>query len=357
MSHLVGLVAIACVLTLCLESMAADVPKADLRQYSLPDTYLQCTAWTFVAPADWSKEGGVTWTGRLLPGPAYSTRLSVRDATREFRLFPTYMFVETYGPTVAPGAEIAPVLSPADCAQQIILKRCRPEAVGVRLVRSEELPQLAKETVAQARASGLAAISTMRVRSGRVLVEYTAGGNPMEEMVYCTVVDAPGSAGARLWTNERTFSYRAPKGQLKDAMPILGTIGRSLKESPQWVALRRQKLQQIVAANSAPPRTDPGRLSILDVSKKMARDQDDFLRGMDSSIAAQDRAITAAGRLGRDTQMMQDPVLGDDVEVGNGYLHYYRDYYGQVHGSDLNASDFYTTYRTNVTELQPGRQQ
>lgn len=350
MSHLLGLLAAACALTVCVSVIAEE--KVDLRQYALPDEYLRCTAWTFVAPADWTRAGGVVWTGRLVPGPAYSTELSVHDGSREFRLFPTFMFIDAQSPMIAPGAQMSPVLAPTDFIQQVIIRRCRPDASGTRVVWSEVLPRLTQEVVAQARASGLPGIDAMRIRSGRALVEYTAGGREMEEMVYTSIVDLPSAAGSRIWANERTFSYRAEKGKLKDSMAILGTIGKSLKENPQWVASRRQRLQQIVASNSVPPRTTAGRLSILDVSRKMARDQDDFLRGVDSSIAAQDRAITAAGRIGRDTQIMKDPVLGEDLEVGNGYLHYYRDYYGQVHGSDLNATDFYTTYKINTTELQ-----
>ena len=52
---------------------------------------------------------------------------------------------------------------------------------------------------------------------------------------------------------------------------------------------------------------------------------------------------------------MSDPVLGEKMDVQGGYLHYYRDYYGQTHGSDLSATDFWTQYHINATELEPSK--
>ena len=140
-------------------------------------------------------------------------------------------------------------------------------------------------------------------------------------------------------------------------MAVLGTIGCSMKENPQWVAARRQELQRIVAAASPPPHVAAGSSgpSILDVSKSMAHDQDTFLKGLDASAKMREHALQAGSYVPRNTEIMRDPVLGEDIEVANGYLHYYRDYYGQIHGSDLNASDFYTQYKMNVTEMQQRR--
>lgn len=331
-------------------------PGVQLGQYALPDPYLHCMAWTFVAPVEWKREGGVYWTGSLTPGPAYSTTLSIRnpEGTQEFTLYPIFMFVQTDYAPQAGGIEIQRLMDPPTCIRQIILPRCRRDVRDVQTIASEPLPKLAEQTIEQARASGLAGIQGALVTSARMLVEYTVQGTRMEEMIYCTVAAMPGPMGSVSWGVDRAFSYRAEKGKLRDAMPILGTIGSSLKENSQWVASRRQRLQQLVAARSQPPRTtlNSGGPSILDVSRKMARDQDDFLRSTDASIAARDRASGVYGSVPRNTQLTRDPVLGEQVEVENGYLHYYRDYYGRVYGSDLNATDFYTQYHISATELQ-----
>jgi hypothetical protein len=333
-------------------------PKTGLQlgQYALPDTYLRCTAWTFVAPMNWKMEGGVFWLGRLNPGPAYQNTLVIRDpgGNQEFRLHPIFMFVQTNNRMLVGEYEIQAVMDPPTCITRIILPRCRPEARNVRVIAWEMLPGMAAQAVEQARASGLAGAGSMRMNSARLLVEYAVNGMPMEEMIYCTISAMVGQSGVTTWATDRTFSYRAEKGKLQAAMPVLGTIGSSLQENPQWVANRRQKLQQLVAANSRPPVTSAssGGLSILDVSRQMARNQDSFLRNVDASIAARDRVADVSGSVARTTQLAQDPVLGEQLEVGNGYLHYYRDYYGRILGSDLNAADFYTTYHINATELQ-----
>ena len=106
----------------------------------------------------------------------------------------------------------------------------------------------------------------------------------MEEMFYCTTFSyqLQGMVG---WMIDKAFSYRAEKGRLKDAFPVLGTIAASMTENPQWVAARRQVMSRMVASATRPPQTSTGRLSILDVSRNMSKDQESFLKGLDSSSA------------------------------------------------------------------------
>lgn len=334
-------------------------PKIDWGQYTLPDPYLRCTAWTFVAPTNWKFEGGVSWTGRLIPGPAYSTSLSVHspDAALEYQLFPIFMFMETNNRMLAGGSEVLRVQDPLDCITRIIIPRCRGEIRDVKVISSEKLPKMAEEVLTNARSSGLQ-LDGLKVMSARALVQYTLRGKPMEEMFYCTVAAmANPRMGVTSWAIDRAFSYRAEKGNLEPSMALLGTIGSSMRENPEWVAARRRELQRIVAAASTPPRIPAGSRgpSILDVSKSMSHDQDTFLKGLDASANMRDHALQAGTYAPRNTQVMTDPVLGENIEVANGYLHYYRDYYGQIHGSDLNASDFYTQFKMNVTEMQERR--
>jgi hypothetical protein len=247
--------------------------KVRWAQYALPDPHLRVTAWTFVAPADWKVDGGVSWTGRLIPGPAYSTSLTVRspDAAVEYRLFPIFTFVETGNPLVAGGIEVMRVQDPADCIRGIILPRCRAGARDVRVVSAEGLPKMAEEAAAAARASGLQA-DGLRVASGRGLVTYVEDGKSIEEMIYCTVAALPNPrVGATGWAVDRAFSYRAERGKLEPSMAVLGTIGCSMRENPEWVAARRRELQRIVAAAAPPPRVSAGSRgrSILDVSRSI----------------------------------------------------------------------------------------
>ncbi len=38
---------------------STNTPAVVLGQYTIPDTFLRRTAWTFVAPVDWKKTGGM----------------------------------------------------------------------------------------------------------------------------------------------------------------------------------------------------------------------------------------------------------------------------------------------------------
>ena len=320
-----------------------------LRQFTLPDPFLRMTAWTFLAPEGWAMEGGVSWTGRS--NPWYNTVLSVRNprGSEEFRRFPVFMFAQTQNLGLANGAELAPVMNPAEALQRVILPRCRPEIRQPRIVAVEPLPKLAEVTVNEARGFGLA---LLQVATVRMLVEYSLNGRPMEEMFYCTTA-AFQNHGLITWMTDKAFSYRAEKGKLKAAFPVLGTVAASLRESPQWVSARRQEMARMVAAATRPPQTSSGGgLSILDVSRSMSKNQDHFLKGLDASFSARlnSPSSQAWSDAYRGTTTMQTST-GTNVSVSNGYQRYFQDNLGRVYGSDDVISDPYVNYHMNVTEL------
>jgi hypothetical protein len=332
---------------------AGKIPK--LAQYSVPDPYLQCPAWTFIAPADWVKEGGVVWTGSSRPSMYYTT-LSVRNPSgpEEFRLFPIFLFIDTANPLLANGVEMRPYVdNVASVIREVLIPRCRPEVGQFRIVRSESLPAIASEAVARARAVG---VIGAQARAVRMLVEYAASGRPIEEMFYCTIV-AGSAGGVVTWTVDRAFSYRSEKGKLKADMPLFGTIAASLQENPRWVAARRQELQRIVASRSRPPATSAGTRgpSILDVSKQMSRDNDSFLSGVDASFSARlnSPGLDAWHNAQMGTNPMVNPTTNERIDVSNGYLRYFQDNLGRGYGSNDVIGDPYVNYGINATELTP----
>jgi len=322
-----------------------------LQQHALPDPLLHMTAWTFLAPAGWALDGGVSWNPRGTPW--YNTVLTVRNpnGSEEYRRFPVFMFAQTSMPILANGAEIRPVLDPVQAIQQIVAPRCRPESRQGKVVAVERLPKLAEPAVAEARRYH---IPIVQAGGARVLMEYPLQGRTMEEMFYCTTFayQIQGMVG---WMIDKAFSYRAEKGRLKDAFPVLGTIAASLLEKPQWVEARRQAMARMVAASTRPPQTAPsGRLSILDVSKSMARDQDSFLKGVDASFSARlnSPGLHAWSEAYRGTTTLHTPT-GTAVTVQNGYQRYFQDNLGRIYGSNDVIGDPYVNYKMNVTELQP----
>lgn len=331
--------------------------QIDLVQYVIPDPYLRMNAWTLVAPKDWKVDGGVSWIGKLDPPPAYVTQISAMapDGSASYMTLPLFFFIQTDNPMLAGNGEIAPVMDPKTCIERVILPRCRAQAQNVKIIGFEALPKMIERTQKNAALAGLNP-ANLKIDAGRALVEYSFNGNAFEEFVYCSVVATQTPTGI-LWCTDEVFAYSAPKGKLKDAMPVLGTIASSVRRNPTWAQASRQELARIVAANSRPPQVaagSGGTLSILDVSKSMARDQDSFIKGLNASAAARDHALSISHGNILGQQPMYDPALGEPVNVPNGYLNYYRDYYGVVHGSDLNAADFYSAYHMNTTQLTPG---
>lgn len=329
------------------------VASIPLVQYSIPDPYLRCTAWTFVAPYGWDIRGGVGWTGHL--SPAYYTTLSVRNphGSEEFTFFPVFIFSASSSPFMPAMNEVRPLTDPATCIREVLVPRCRPEIHSGRAVSTERLPDLEKAARERCRMYGMAGA---QADAARLLLEYTLGSFPVEEMYYCTTVASQTMAGV-IWCIDRAFSYRAEKGKLQKAFPLLGTIAASMQENPQWVQARQRELSRLVAAMSPPPRLAPGGggPSILDVSRKMARDQDDFLRGVDQSFAARlnSPGLDAWSQAFRGVSPMENPVTGQQIDVHNGYLRYFEDNLGRVYGSNDMIGDPYVNYHINATELQP----
>lgn len=328
------------------ESKSALPPMS---QYVIPDPFLGCPAWTFLAPRDWTKQGGVAWTGGL--APAYYTDLTIRNpqGTEEFRLFPIFVFADTAQPVLANGAEIRRYADPAASIRDIIIPRCRREIQGGRFIASERLPQFANKAAEIARA----VMPGARADAARTLVEYTLRDRQMEEMFFCVTIAAQGM-GVVHWAIDRPVSLRAQKGKLEAAFPVLGTIAGSLYENPGWVSMRREELARRVAARSRPPQTSVGGggPSILDVSRGMAKAQDDFRKGLNQSSAARDRATQSWTEAFRGVHARENPVTHETIYVPNGYERYYETNLGTRFGSNDVIGDPWVNYHINAVELQ-----
>ena len=256
---------------------------------------------------------------------------------------------------LAAGNELRRLTDPITCVCEILIPRCRPEIRDCRVRGAEALPGLAELATQRAHADGYHGV---QVASGRMLAEYTLGHWQIEEMFYCTTAAVP-SFGSTLWCIDRAFGCRAQKGRLESALPLLGTVAASMQENPQWVSARRRELQRRAAAMSPPPRLSPGSggPSILDVSRQMARDNDQFLKGVDQSFAARlhSPGLHAWTEAQRGVTGMENQLTGEQIDVPNGFLRYFEDNLGRVYGSNDMINDPYVSFGINVTELQPQR--
>lgn len=209
-------------------STKENAQRAQLGQYTLLDRAIGRTAWTFVAPVDWKKEGGVYWTGRFIPLAYYTElRLSNPRGSEELDLFPTVIYAATDNAVLANGRPTSPYLQADECVRRILIPRHRPQARNVRVPAVDKQPaQLVAEATARARTQGVADCD---IRAARVLVEYEEGGRPMREMFFCSLVSPRLSTPPRVWCIERALGLRTQKNDFEHGYRLLGLVASSLR--------------------------------------------------------------------------------------------------------------------------------
>jgi hypothetical protein len=325
-----------------------DEPGVPLGQYAIPDTFLHLTAWSFVAPVDWKRSGGTYWTGRLAP-LAYYSELTIANpkGSEQVQLFPTAIYVVTQNPLQAAGRPACPYLQAHECVQKILLPKYRPRARNVKVLACDkQATQLITEASARARTQGA---MNCDIRAARVLVEYQEGDRQMREMFFCTLMALP--VNPPTWCIERALGWRADKDRFEQSSRLLGLIASSLRENQAWVIARGRQLRAMIPPPT--PRSSSGGPSILDVSRSMSRNNDEFLKNIDSINTQRLKTPTSDGwtRAFRNTERRINPTTGEEMDVTGGYLQYYQDYSGRVYGSN-DPTDFYLQTQIGGTVLE-----
>ncbi|MBI5387024.1 MAG: hypothetical protein HZA90_20310 [Verrucomicrobia bacterium] len=326
--------------------------QLSLAQYALQDPVLHLTAWSFVAPVDWHRSGGVYWTGRLLP-LAYYSELTIKNprGSEQLQLFPTAIYVAAENPMWAAGRPVSPYLQADECIRRILIPKHRPQARNVKVLASDKPAQLVSEASARTRTQGVAGCD---VRAARVLVEYTESDRSFREMFFCTLVSPPTAQGPTVWCIERALGLRAEKDEFERSYRTLGLIASSLRENQDWVLARGRQLRSMIP--SPTPRTGAGAPSILDVSRSISRNNDQFLKNIDALHTQRLNTPASDGwtRSYRNTERVVNPTTGEEMEVGGGYLQYYQDYSGRIYSSN-DPTDFYLQTKVGGTVLEPVR--
>jgi hypothetical protein len=331
----------------------AAPPTPKLGQYAVADPVLHLTAWTFVAPVDWRRSGGVYWTGRLTP-VAYYSELTIANpnGSEQMQMLPGAVYVATQNQLWASGRPMAPYMQADECVRRVLLPKYRPKARNPRVVAVDRQPrQLVAEAGSRARTQG---VSQCDVRAARVLVEYEEAGRPIREMFFCTLMAPPAARGPVTWCIERTLGMRAEKDRFDQAYRLLGLIASSLRENQDWVMARGRQLRTMVPPPTSPSGGSGGGPSILDVSRSIARNGDEFLKNIDSINTQRLNLPGTDGwsRAFNNTENMVNPSTGEQMGVTGGYLQYYQDYAGRIYGSN-DPTDFYQQLKIGGTVLQP----
>jgi hypothetical protein len=192
-----------------------------------------------LVPAGWRTEGGVIWRPEMANIATVDFRAWSPYGRESVDVMPIETFVWNKGGiagfpngSVYLGRRVLPATGDAATFIQDIAPQLRPRLRHASVVQVGVLPAAAKAV--ESTISGASA--TRWARAARVRFEYREAGSVMQEDVYCALlfVISPSAPTTIYWQPERFYSFRAVKGQLDSAAPMLHTIAASLRYDPTW---------------------------------------------------------------------------------------------------------------------------
>jgi len=206
------------------------------------------SAFTMLAPVDWSASGGIVRVNPLNSGGPLNSlaakldfTLTSGDSQAVMRWYPEMTLVDTrYMPAAGMfppgsnynGAMVWPLESAFGYIEKALFARQRPGASAVQVKLRQQLPQAAAgyQRVAQMMQLPI----RLNYDAAIIVFEYSQGGGRWEEAFYTAIQDM-GQMGAGLWSNKDSFSVRAPAGKLDAMRPIIDLMLNSVKLNPTWV--------------------------------------------------------------------------------------------------------------------------
>jgi hypothetical protein len=290
-------------------------------------------AFSFLMPSDWKFEGGMRW---ILDNPAMPSVTAFRVynplGKQEFEVFPNHCYFWTNNPQLLGmfpvgskyfGSTVLQPVTAREALERIILNEERRNVQGLKILKSEDLPELPAALGAgkQSQNFGGPAASGAKLRIG-----YQKGNSPIEEEFYAVVepITFPvqsmfGTFYNTIWYIDYIFSFKAEKGKLEANTKVFQTITASFKLNPKWYAkysnvieyLAQQQIRQIHSV---------GEFSrmLSQMSDEMRNDQ---LEQLESRGDVYDKVSQkfSDNTLGIDRYF--DPHEGREVELPSGYSH------------------------------------
>lgn len=287
-------------------------------------------AFTMVIPSDWSFEGGIRWALDN-PGMPAVAAFSIRNpaGTEVLEVFPNQAFFWTTSELtlqIQPigsryfGAEVRPPLGPIAALKSIVLGRFREGIPDLRIVREQQLPELASSLGAGRGQAGVSAGAD----AASIRIEYLAGGGAVEEELYA-VVEAfsfPiqsmfGTQTNTFWTVDYIFSFRCEKGKLDEQKELFRTIVSSFRLNPQWFSKYNQVVEYLIAQQIQRIR-NIGELSRI-ISRTHNEISDMMMETYNNRQQVYDRLSENFSQYLRGVDEYYDPVEQRRVELPSGY--------------------------------------
>lgn len=331
-----------------------------------------------LVPSDWKEEGGVQWVQGMTRCPQNIIQARWRahspDGLSGFEILPQYSWVWSDDPmqqqTMQQSAasnlscDAVPVMNPAEFLSSMVVPRIRQ---GARVVTAEPLRGLAQAEqqkldrnygpmVQQGLYRGV------RAEAGRVRVQHSIGGRPVEEWVSATIttIAAPSANTAALMnggmamtaSNFQVMAYNligtwAPQGQLDQNAKLFATMLTSLRPNPQYQAAVGAWLSNM------------GRIQqqgAID-RQRIWRDAQDYISKSISETyqqnqAVQDKMAEQFGQTIRGVETYVDPRSHERVELVGGYTNAWSNGKGEYILSDSPNFNPTVEFKEDWREMQ-----
>jgi len=313
-----------------------------LKKHSLIDS--QGTggeAFSLLIPADWRCEGGVTWVldNPAMPATAHFV-VANPNGYEELEVFPNQALFWTNNQMLLGmfpvgsryfGAEVRPVLGPEEALRAIVLPRMKGRQDGIRIIGTQNLPELAKELKAGAPQPGVKTFGN----AAKVRIEYTnKAGVAMEEDIFAVVEGYSFSFQAMQgvvtntnWYVDYIFSFKAPKGELDRNAQLFKAMTDSFRVNPQWFNAYNQLVDMLIKAQLRQIRS-MGELSRY-ISRTSNEISDSMMQSYNERQKVYDRIGEKMSESIRGTEHYYNPIEGSEVELPGGYRHVWTNASGE----------------------------
>ena len=350
-------------------SPAGGAPPLRFRRAAVVDREgIGSEAFSLLVPADWEMEGAVHLRLDNPAFPAYGTaRVRNPRGTEEFEIFPNLPFFWSGDPmtfsTHPPGTKyfgnvVRQPLGAERALREIVLPTFRAGAGDLRVVDARPAPDLA-ETVRRMQAQAQPE-ARIEADAARLRVEYARAGRTLEEEIYgvVQVFNIPiqtfrGPVVHQNWWLDYLFSFKAQKGKLDAAAPLLQTVARSFRLDRDWYNRYAQLVEMFIRHQIRQIR-QIGEISRM-VAQTSREISEDRLRQWERIQTVRDRMNEEFSRHIRGVDAYQDPNRGGPVELPAGYGHAWSNKLGEYLVTD--RADFNPNVGSNVewTRLEPRR--
>ncbi len=308
--------------------------------YTYEDPMARMEAFRMLIPEGWRAQGSITWSSN--PALPVQSHFSFRDPSSlsELDIFPSQsyfwtnnqIFLSTNPPgTLRFGTPVARPVDLSSAFNRIIIPNFRSDVRSLRIVRQENVPELAQLAKGQSTPGVIS-----RAEGGKVRIEYLENGRHMEEEIYAAVsqfiTHQPGSFLSpahfiNYWYIDYIFSFKAEKGALDNQARLFQPMIYSFKVSPKYFAkivnvketLAQLAIQNILAT---------GRMG--DIIAKAGSDiRADQQKAWEQRQQVQERIAQNFSDYVRGVERFHDPFAGKEVELPAGYGHAWANNLGE----------------------------